>query len=213
MNNVTALLHAARDAEQFAKSYFSYVATLLNQLDTTAVASFIRELEAARAAQRTIFITGNGGSASTASHMATDFGFVTRAATQVPPVRVCALTDNTALLTAVANDTAYAEVFVAQLRIHYHPGDLLIVVSASGNSPNVVAAAKWVKERVGKVLGLIGFDGGALKALCDVSLHVKTPVGEYGPVEDIHLMLNHLIAAWLRSRIPAESQLCKPTVA
>ena len=108
---------------------------------------------------------------------------------------------NAAALTAIANDRSYGDVFVDQLAIHYRPGDKLIVISASGNSLNVLAAARWVKERGGRVIGLVGFDGGELLSLCDVALHVRTPKGEYGPVEDIHLMLNHLVAAWFNHRV------------
>lgn len=200
MNNITALVRDARHARDFAAGYFRYVSTLLAQLDTAAIAAFIDELEMARRHAQAVFIAGNGGSASTASHMAVDFGIGGLAGDGATDLRVLALTDNTAALTAIANDRSYSDVFVGQLATHYRPGDKLIVISASGNSPNVVAAARWVKERGGRVIGLVGFDGGELLALCDVALHVPTPKGEYGPVEDIHLMVNHLVTAWLHYR-------------
>lgn len=201
MNNITALARDARDARDFATGYFRYVSTLLAQLDTAAIATFIDELETARRHEQMVFVAGNGGSASTASHMAVDFGLGGLAGNGTAGLRVLSLTDNASALTAIANDRSYRDVFVGQLATHYRPGDKLIVISASGNSPNVVAAARWVKARGGRVIGLVGFDGGDLLTLCDVALHVRTPKGEYGPVEDIHLMLNHLVAAWFNHRV------------
>jgi len=112
-----------------------------------------------------------------------------------------ALTDNVPLITAIGNDDGYENIFVNQLRVHYREGDKLIVISASGNSPNVVRAAEWVKQKGGRVIGLIGFDGGKLKEICDIIIHVETPKGEYGPVEDIHTILDHLVANWLQYRL------------
>jgi D-sedoheptulose 7-phosphate isomerase len=103
-------------------------------------------------------------------------------------------------LTAIGNDAGHENLFVYQLRIHYRPGDKLIAISASGNSPNVVEAARWVKKRGGRVVGLVGFDGGELKRLADVVIHAKTPKGEYGPVEDIHIIMDHLFYSWLKAR-------------
>ena len=193
-----------KDAARFAAGYIAYVSKLLSELETTKVAAFIEELERARKGQNTVFIIGNGGSAVTASHMANDFGVGSHLDEEVPPIRALALTDNMAVVTAIANDVGYHNIFVYQLRIHYRPGDLLVAISASGNSPNVVAAAEWVKKRGGKVIGLVGFDGGKLKPLCDVVIHVKTAKGEYGPVEDIHMVVDHLVYTWLRSRTPQQ---------
>ena len=210
MNNITNFLRDAANAEEFVGRYFAYMAELLSRMETATIAAFIGELETARVGQHTVFVAGNGGSASTASHMATDLSFGTRMGGLSPPFRVLALTDNAALMTAAANDECYEDIFVSQLRIHYRPGDYLVVISASGNSTNVLRAAQWVRGQGGRVLGLVGFDGGMLKDLCDVLLHVRTPKGEYGPVEDLHLMLNHVVAAWLRHRAHVEQGFYKP---
>lgn len=114
------------------------------------------------------------------------------------------LSDNIPAVTAVANDRSFREVFVRQLEMAYRPGDRLLVLSASGNSPNVVDAARWVKQRGGVVMGLVGFDGGELRQFCDVLVHIKTPKGEYGPVEDLHLIIDHMITVWLQSRAAAQ---------
>jgi D-sedoheptulose 7-phosphate isomerase len=112
-------------------------------------------------------------------------------------VRALSLVDALPALTAVANDSGYERVFVAQLEVHFRPGDMLLAISASGNSANVVAAARWVRAQGGRVLALTGFDGGELRRIADVTVHVDTPHGEYGPVEDVHLVLDHLATMWL----------------
>lgn len=200
MKTLEDILSTSNDAAQFAGAYLGYLAKLLQQVDTKAIAAFIQELDQARDSHSTVFFVGNGGSAATASHMANDFGVGARGSEEELPFRALALTDNAAAMTAIANDDGYQNLFVYQLRIHYRQGDKLVAISASGNSPNVVAAAEWVKERGGKVIGLVGFDGGKLKPLCDVLIHAETARGEYGPVEDIHMIVDHLIYTWLLSR-------------
>jgi D-sedoheptulose 7-phosphate isomerase len=206
MNNLDRIVSEAKNVQEFAKAYFNYLGKLLNEIDTETIAEFIKELETARAQRNTVFIIGNGGSAATASHMANDIGVdVLKKGKSEKPFRVFALTDNVSVMSAIANDDGYENVFVNQLKIHYRDGDKLVAISASGNSPNVVAAAEWVKNRKGKIIGLIGFDGGRLKDICDVIIHVKTPEGEYGPVEDIHMIINHLISNWLIYKLRGET--------
>jgi D-sedoheptulose 7-phosphate isomerase len=205
VSDLAGLLRGTTDPAAFARSYLAYVGELLGRLDAAAVGAFIEEVEAARTGGHTVFIAGNGGSAATASHMATDFGFGTRCGAG-SPFRAHALTDNVALLTAIGNDEGYEHVFVHQLRIHYRSGDSLVCISASGSSPNVLAAAAWVRARGGRVISLVGFDGGALKGMSDVVVHVATARGEYGPVEDAHLVVNHLVTAWLMHRARGGAQ-------
>lgn len=206
MNNIEKIFNESQNAAQFARGYLNYLSTLLGRLDTDAIADVIEELETARKNDNTIFIAGNGGSAATASHMANDIGMdVLKKGGIKTPFRAFALTDNVALMTAIANDEGYHNLFVNQLRIYYRPGDKLLAISASGNSPNVIEAAEWVRERGGKVIGFVGFDGGKLKEVCDVVIHVNTPKGEYGPVEDIHMVLDHLIANWLQYKVKTEN--------
>ncbi len=197
MNKIEQLIAANSDIQEFAKAYFNYIYKLMNKLDTHAISAFVEELEIARKNENTVFIVGNGGSACTASHMASDLN-IGAYPSDGTPFRVLALTDNVALMTAIANDFGYEFLFVKQLKSIYKPGDKLIVISASGNSPNVVDAARWVKNQGGTVMGLLGFDGGRLKSICDFAIHVKTPIGEYGPVEDIHLIMDHLLFTWLK---------------
>lgn len=198
MNNIERFFKETGNLEQFAKSYFRYLFDLLNQLDTKSIVAFAEELETARRNQNTIFIAGNGGSAATAFHIANDIGVDILKKCGIPPAfRILALTENVSVMTAISNDDGYQNLFVNQLKIHYRQGDRLIVISASGNSPNLIEAAEWIKARGGKVIGLLGFDGGKLKDICDLLIHVKAPKGEYGPVEDIHLILGHMISSYL----------------
>lgn len=207
MNNVEQMYNKSKDVGIFSKSYFDYLYQLLNSLDLRAIEEITTELEKARMNRNTVFVVGNGGSAVTATHMANDFGtdIMKKSCTDIP-FCVHALTDNTAVMLAVANDDGYENIFVNQLRIHYRPGDKLLAISASGSSPNAVVAAEWVKEKGGVVMSFVGFDGGKLKEISDIVVHVKSNPGEYGPVEDIHLILNHLLANWLQHKVSAEVQ-------
>jgi len=202
MNNIEQSLTRSTDIHSFAKNYFGYLYELLKGIDTHKIDAFVKEMENARENKNTIFFIGNGGSATTASHMANDFGTDIHKRTSTDkPFRAMSLTDNCAIMLAVANDTGFENLFVNQLRIYYRPGDKLVAISASGNSPNVVAAAEWVKKQGGIVISLVGFDGGKLKDISDVVVQVKTYKGEYGPVEDVHLILDHLVSYWLQHQI------------
>lgn len=206
-NNIVRIYKQNRSAREFAGAYIQYLVSLLEKLDTTAIASFIGELEDARRTSKSVFVIGNGGSAGTASHMANDIGLdVMKKSGTDTPFRIISLTDNIPVITAIGNDEGYENVFVYQLKILYGSMDKLVVISASGNSPNVVAAANWVKKRGGTVIGLLGFDGGALKDICDVCILVETPKGEYGPVEDIHMIFDHLASNYLQNKVGEEMQ-------
>ncbi|HIH13204.1 MAG: hypothetical protein A3C43_05910 [Candidatus Schekmanbacteria bacterium RIFCSPHIGHO2_02_FULL_38_11] len=198
MNNVDRLFKESMSFEDFAEGYYNYLHKLLHTIDIKAIAAFAKEMERARTENKTVFFVGNGGSAATASHMANDFGMdILKKTGGNLPFRAMALTDNAAVMLAIANDEGYERLFVNQLRVHYRTGDSLVAISASGNSPNVVAAAEWVKDQGGKVISLVGFDGGKLKDISDVTIHAKSEKGEYGPVEDVHMILNHMITSFL----------------
>lgn len=197
MTTLATILKQSTSADAFATAYLQHLRNLLSSLDTPAITEVAEHLSRARTDGRTIFLIGNGGSAATASHMANDLGMC-HAGTDAPGFRAHALTDAVAIMTAIANDFGYEDMFVRQLEIHYRPGDVLLAISASGNSPNLLAAAAWVRARGGIVLGFLGFSGGALKDLCNSAVIARTEAGEYGPVEDIHLILDHLITLWLR---------------
>lgn len=209
MNEIDKLCDAhADDAAGYARAYLDYVGALARQLDPKTIGAFIALLEDARARGATVFFIGNGGSAATASHFANDIAIGTRTG-DVRPFRAQALTDNVAVMTALANDKGYDSIFVDQLKVHMRDGDALAAISASGNSPNVIAAVDYAKSRGAKVVGLTGFDGGKLRGLADISIHVSTQKGEYGPVEDLHMIVDHLVGAYLAAVVRREKARTK----
>ncbi len=135
---------------------------------------------------------GNGGSAATASHMANDFS-VGLKLRDIRNFNVQSLSDNTPVCSAIANDIGYENVFYAQLKHKLKPQDVVIAISCSGNSENIIKASRYAKEVGASLIGMTGFDGGELKALSDVNFHIKTDQGEYGLVEDAHMILDHVI--------------------
>lgn len=208
MNNLDKIYQqTGLNGAEFSKGYINYLITLLGQLDHQRVAETIKVLEDARQNDNTIFVIGNGGSASTASHIGNDFGLAVIKKSQKASnksYRALALTDNVSVISAIGNDSSYEDIFVDQLKVHYRQGDKLILISASGNSPNLVKAAEWFKAQGGIVMGWLGFDGGKLKDIVQIPIVVSTPKGEYAPVEDIHLVINHIIVTWMQFNILKE---------
>jgi D-sedoheptulose 7-phosphate isomerase len=149
----------------------------------------------------TIIVCGNGGSAATASHFACDLAKWT-IHPQKRRFRALALTDNTPLMTAWSNDAAYERVFIEQLLGLYRPGDALVAISGSGNSPNVLRAVEWVTEQGAPTVGLTGFSGGKLANLAQLTLVV--PSHTMPEVEDVHLALCHALAVSLGERLRVE---------
>lgn len=176
-------------------AYRRSVLEQISAVDLMAVAAAAEALRSARERGATVYVAGNGGSATTASHMVTDLMF--GRGLPEPGLRVVGLADNQAVITATANDVSYDEVFARQLRRLARRGDVVILVSASGNSPNVVRAAEVARDLDAIVIGFTGFDGGRLAGLSDVSVHVRSPLDAYGPVEDVHLIVNHMLVAAL----------------
>lgn len=181
-----------------ARDYVARLRELLAGFDLAPVAAAVDVLLDAYESGCTVFICGNGGSAATASHMAADLGKNTVTAGR-PRLRVLSLNDNMAWFSALANDLGYENVFVEQIGNLLQARDVLIAISASGNSPNVLRAAEFAKARGGRVLALVGFQGGRLRELADVAIHVKCD--DYGPVEDGHLVISHIFTQALRERI------------
>ena len=143
-----------------------------------------------------MYVVGNGGSAATASHIQADFRFFVRYFTDFRP-KVVALTDNVPLMTAISNDNSYEDVFVEQMKGVFNEGDLLLAISASGNSPNVIKAVEFAKQLGGKTIGFCGFSGGKLKELSDMPLYTPNENKDYGPIEDLHMILDHILVNYL----------------
>lgn len=196
MSNIDYMFENTNDANGFFRAYGAYLSELLSSIDPKTIKDATDCFLEARQSGNTIFFAGNGGSASTASHFAQDLGEVNRKAGG-EPFRTLSLTDNNSILTAVANDYGYEKVFLTQLKNLFKSGDVLVAISASGNSQNVIEASQYVKEKCGKVIALVGFDGGALAEMADHVIHAKTAKGEYGPVEDVHMVMDHMITSYL----------------
>lgn len=183
----------------FIADYFDEIKHCLNMLDKTKIELAIDMLVTAYKNDRKVFILGNGGSAALASHMACDLGKGTLQRiydNMERRFRVISLTDNVPVLTAYANDLSFEEIFFQQLRNLVETDDIIIAISGSGNSKNVIRAVKYAKSCGAKTIGFLGFrTGGKLARLVDVGILVDSE--QYGPIEDIHSILGHLIPAWL----------------
>ena len=202
MNNLNQAYNEVSTIGQYSKKYFSYLGKVLESIDEDEINKLGDLFESAREGCNTIFVAGNGGSATTATTMANDIGFdILKKTGTDKAFRVLSLSDNNAVITAIANDVGYENIFITQLKIHYRSGDSIILISASGNSPNILKAAEWVKDKGGAIIGFLGFTGGKLIDFCDVKIHVQSEPGEYGPVEDAHLIMNHILAHWFQNKL------------
>lgn len=180
-----------------AKEYQKKLNELFEQIDYQILDRIVEEIIRVYREDKTIYVAGNGGSAATASHYKLDFGFFVRYFKE-KRIKIRSLTDHTPFITAIGNDNSYDEVFTQQMQDYFMQGDVLIVISASGNSKNVINAAKYATQLGGTSIGLVGFEGGKLKDCCDICLYTPNPVGDYGPIEDLHMILNHLIVSYLQ---------------
>jgi D-sedoheptulose 7-phosphate isomerase len=173
-----------------AAAYLVGLAEIVSGIDPTSVAAAAEVLLEAWESDHNVLIVGNGGSASTASHMACDLS----KQTMVPgrrPLRALALTDNMSLVSAWGNDSDFSRVFAEQVHIHGRPGDVLLCISCSGNSFNVLAAIDEARSLNMKVIALGGFGGGSMRELADVYVHV--PSDDYGHVESAHIAIEHCL--------------------
>ena len=187
------------DPKLFIQSYFLEIKRCLDSLDIKKIELVIDMLMEAYKVNRKVFILGNGGSASTASHMACDLGKGTLQRVYdntEKRLRVISLTDNVAIMTAFANDLSFDDIFVQQLRNLVETDDVIIAISGSGNSKNVIKAVEYSKECGAKTIGVLGFKtGGKLGSMVDCAVIVDS--NHYGPIEDIQIVLNHLLASWI----------------
>lgn len=182
-------------ARGFARQYLDYVAEILTHVDEVAVETICDALLAVRAAGGVVYLCGNGGSAATASHFANDLMVGVGGE---PPFRAISLASNVPLLTCLSNDHGYEEVFARQLAGRVGSADALVAISASGESENVLRAVRCANAAGARTIGLTGFDGGQLRPLVDIGLHVRSATGEFGPVEDVHMVIEHAIVNFLR---------------
>lgn len=195
MNSIDRIYQNKHSIADYSSSYIKHLNHVLNEISLDEIEVFVNILLEARSRNSTIYFIGNGGSAATASHFANDIAIGTRS--YELPFRVISLCDNNAVVTAIANDDGYDEVFRQQLRVLLKKDDVVVAISASGNSQNLLHAINFAKEKGAITVGLTAFDGGKLRDTAEFTVHVPTEKGEYGPAEDAHMVLDHLVSNYL----------------
>ncbi len=178
------------DYNNLIDTYLEQEIEVLKRIDVSAVNEVLNLLETGMKRDATIYIFGNGGSAATASHFQNDFNKGVSEHID-KKFRFLCLNDNVSTIMAIANDIGYEEVFRFQLQGKIKEGDILMAISGSGNSPNVINAVEYGKKQGCKVVGLTGYSGGRLKELSDISLHV--PINSMQITEDVHMIFDHLM--------------------
>ena len=191
------------DVGDYLNAYADAVRFAFATIDRDAIDKAARCLEEAVDRKGTIFVCGNGGSAAIANHFVCDHVKGASTGTDFHP-RVSSLSTNIEIVTAIANDIDYAKVFEFQLSSFADPGDVLVTISSSGGSPNILAAINWAKQHRITSIAMTGFSGGASRELADICLHVDAQ--NYGVVEDVHQSLMHILAQFLRQK-----RLLEPT--
>ncbi len=179
-----------KDYKKEIGAYIEHEIETLRALDRDAINDALNLLLETMEKGNTVFVFGNGGSSATASHFQNDFNKGVSEHTEKKFNFLC-LNDNVATMMAVANDIGFEEVFRFQLRGHVKPGDVVLAISGSGNSKNVINAVEYAKEQGCRIIGLTGFGGGKLRQLADVSLHA--PINSMQITEDIHMIFDHLM--------------------
>lgn len=183
----------------FVNKYISILKSKLDEIDHHVFDQIISCLLDVSKNSASVYIIGNGGSSATGSHMVNDLGSgLSRKG--LLDLKIFNLSDNIASVTALGNDVGFDNIFYYQLFNKLQSNDVLIAISCSGNSPNILKAVKYAKERKNKIISLTGFDGGYLKELSDISYHVQTNKGDYGIVEDMHMILDHMIYTFFHQR-------------
>ena len=175
-------------------AYYEKLKENIDKIDRGEINKAMEALKEARDNKHYIFIMGNGGSASTASHFTGDFN-KGLSLNREKRFRFVCLNDNSATVLSLANDVAYEAIFVEQLKNFLSEGDVVMAISGSGNSKNVINAVEYAKERGNTVIGLTGYNGGKLMGLSDIKLHV--PVDDMQIVEDLHMVFDHLMMSIL----------------
>ena len=191
------------DAGSYFATYGDEIAQAWKTIDLAAVDSAAAILLDAYTREARVFSCGNGGSASIANHLACDHTKGVRTKTDLTP-RVTSLSNNVELLTAIANDLSYGEVFRYQLQSQAVTGDVLIAISSSGRSANIVGAIEWARDNGLRTIAITGFDGGPARQLAEVAIHADC--ANYGVIEDLHQAVMHALAQYIRhSRMTPEA--------
>lgn len=185
-----------KNFKDFYHFYIEYLNKILSSIDLEKLNLLKERIEKIKNENATIFTIGNGGSATTASHIATDFSFANR--NSELDFKCISLCDNLGLITAIGNDTNFDNIFTVQLERLVKKNDLVIFISGSGNSSNLISAANYCKSKSIDTAGFLSFDGGKLIELLDYPVLFESEIGDYGQAEDCHLILNHILSNYFR---------------
>ncbi len=199
MHKLAQIFDEATSIQDYTDKYLARLIELLQGLDRAVIEQIIEAVDGAFATGNTLYLMANGGSAAAASHLVNDLvagGYVEGQA----PMRAFCLSDNTETVTALANDAGYDNIFVNQLKVHLRPGDVVLAMSVSGNSENVIRAIDYANENGAVTIAYCGFEGGRLSKNSQIALHALTTKDEYGPVEDIFAIMVHLLGTYLSMR-------------
>ena len=202
MNKLDKIFSQSENVGAFATGYLSYLKQVLDGFNVEEISAFVEVLKEVRARDAQIFFMGNGGSATTASHFTNDLAIGTRSWDK--PFRAISLTDNQAIVTAISNDDGYENIFVMQLQALMKKEDVVVAISASGNSKNLVKALDYANSNGVTTVGITSFDGGELSQIAKLRVYIPSNKGEYGPAEDAHMVLNHLIGSYLKRSVANE---------
>jgi len=200
MNDLSDIYNGCKSVKEYYSRYLNFISNLCSTIDLDEIDKVIDIFLQARKEEKTIFFIGNGGSAATCSHFSEDLSLGTYSK-EIKPFKTISLTDNTPYITALGNDIGYDNAFIGQLRCLLSKGDVVVGISGSGNSPNLIKALEYANSKGATTIGILGFDGGEMKELCKHNLVVKTKKGMYGPVEDMHLIIVHIICTYLMYKI------------
>jgi D-sedoheptulose 7-phosphate isomerase len=196
MHHMAELFHKSEDFSDYSIGYFERLAEFFSKIDLEPLGRIAAALDKARTNGSAIYFIANGGSSAIASHWVNDL-LVGAQLGDKPGFRAYCPTDNSASVTAIGNDSCFENVFAAQLRVQLQPGDVVYAMSVSGNSENIVRGLQAAIDKGATTIGVSGMAGGRMLALCDIGLHIPSTADEYGPVEDMFSIVEHLIAGYL----------------
>ncbi|MFP6581231.1 MAG: SIS domain-containing protein [Candidatus Hydrogenedentota bacterium] len=196
MNKLQELYDGSTSAADYAAGYIAHMAKVVSSLDPEAVAAIGGIIDDVAAQDKTLFLIANGGSAAVSTHWVNDLSANT-VVDGKPGYRVISLTDNASSITALGNDASFDEIFTIQLKANMRPGDVVLAMSVSGSSPNLVSAIDYGNANGATTIACVGCDGGKLKTLAKHVIHIESTRDEYGPIEDMFIVIMHIIQSYI----------------
>jgi D-sedoheptulose 7-phosphate isomerase len=193
--------------DDLIKKHLTKTIESINSLDESKLTFFVEKIMETVETKNTIFFAGNGGSASTASHFVNDLltAYTYEQSAERPfthkKAKAQSLTESTGIVTGLTNDFNFDDIFSNQLRTISDVGDMLVIISASGNSQNLLNAVSYANKNGIFTVAIVGFDGGKVSKTAQLVIHAKTGNGDYGPAEDVHLVINHAVASLIRDKL------------